>query len=302
MRTVRQPHRDTPMGHEISHSNPSDPSDRIMPPLPADGFHRAPVPPRICVGRARALYVGPGLDLAPHLNVATTLVVSREQPFLLRLWSPAKAWSDWRPYWVASIPSATLHHLKAIGPVAFLYLDPVTARLGAWDPERLSQGRERLIGVRTSLGIETAFGAFGIAPASPTDARIARAVLQVDRNPAAFGRISEAAALACLSPSRFRARFDAEIGLPFRRYRLWSRMAVVMRTIASGGSLTEAALTAGFSSSAHLSSAFKRMFGLSPSDVVSLRAEIDLSDDPVLGLDPRAERPLRRAHADASTG
>jgi AraC-like DNA-binding protein len=112
-----------------------------------------------------------------------------------------------------------------------------------------------------------------------TDARIDRVVREIERRPDAFSRLQDAAALACLSPSRFRARFDAELGLPFRRYRLWRRMAAVMREIAAGGNLTEAALSAGFSSSAHLSSAFRQMFGLAPSALLTLGVEIDLSGD-----------------------
>ena len=58
-------------------------------------------------------------------------------------------------------------------------------------------------------------------------------------------------------------------------------MAMVMRNISTGVSLTDAALAAGFSSSAHLSTAFKTMFGLSPSDVLSLGVTIDVSEDNV---------------------
>jgi AraC-like DNA-binding protein len=46
--------------------------------------------------------------------------------------------------------------------------------------------------------------------------------------------------------------------------------------------LTEAAYAAGFSSSAHLSSTFKRMFGLTASDLLALGVAIDVSEDKVL--------------------
>ena len=58
-------------------------------------------------------------------------------------------------------------------------------------------------------------------------------------------------------------------------------MALVMHAIAEGKSLTAAALDAGFSSSAHLSSAFKRMFGLSASELIRLGVAIDVSEDQV---------------------
>jgi AraC-like DNA-binding protein len=58
-------------------------------------------------------------------------------------------------------------------------------------------------------------------------------------------------------------------------------MAVVMRTVAAGRSLTQAAHAAGFASSAHLSAAFRRMFGLSARDLLSTGVSIDLSDDAI---------------------
>ena len=56
-------------------------------------------------------------------------------------------------------------------------------------------------------------------------------------------------------------------------------MAVMMRALHDGNTLTQAAMIAGFASSAHLSSTFRRMFGIAPSDVLALGATIDLSED-----------------------
>jgi AraC-like DNA-binding protein len=246
------------------------------------GFQEAPVRPRIGVGAARALYVGPGLDLAPHCNAAATIAVALGAPFELRVWRSGRAWSTWQTDFAEVIAPGTLHHLKSHGPMAFLYLDPMTDRHCRPDPQALQRGVGALRALGPAAGIDEAFAAFGLARRLPQDARITRVVHAVERSPAAFGRLQDAAALACLSPSRFRARFDAEVGIPFRRYRLWRRMAVVMRTIAAGGNLTEAAFAAGFSSSAHLSSTFKRMFGLTASGLLALGVEIDLSQDEAL--------------------
>ncbi len=248
----------------------------------ASGFQDSPVLPRIAVGPARALYVGPGLGLSPHLNVAATIAVSLRQPFELRTWAKSRGWSPWRAEVISVIPSQTLHHLQGCGPMAFLYLDPLTDRRHPLTEPELLCGRELLRRAGPRIGLDEAFTAFGLRPRSPRDARIARVVREIERRPDSFGRLQDAAALACLSPSRFRARFDAELGLPFRRYRLWRRMALVMRTVAAGGSLTEAAHVAGFSSSAHLSSTFKRTFGLTASDLLALEVTIDVSEDQVL--------------------
>lgn len=248
----------------------------------ASGFQESPVMPRIWVGPARALYVGPGFDLSPHLNVATTIAVSLGQSFELRTWTKLGSWTPWRSELISVISSQTLHHLKSIGPMAFLYLDPLTDRRRTLSGDDLLRGRERLQLAGPRIGLDQAFAAFGLQPQRPRDARIARVVREIEHRPDTFSRLQDAAALACLSPSRFRARFDAELGLPFRRYRLWRRMAAVMRTVAAGGTLTEAAHAAGFASSAHLSSAFKRMFGLTASDLLASGVAIDVSEDHVL--------------------
>ena len=247
------------------------------------GFQEPPVLPRICLAPARAMYLGPGLGLAPHLNMAVTLAVALGDAFELRTWSRRTQWSAWRSCLSAQIPAGTMHHLRSSGPMAFLYLDPLTDHGDPLSPEQLDLGRHQLLAGGHRLGIGQAFAAFGLQPQPPSGSRMVKAVLEIERRPAAFGRIQEAADLACLSPSRFRARFASEVGLPFRRYRMWRRMAVVVRLLAQGGNMTQAALEAGFASSAHLSSSFKRMFGLSLSDLTTLGVSIDLSEDRVVG-------------------
>lgn len=268
-----------------------EPDAVIMSQQVASGFQESPVFPRIWVGPARALYVGPGLNLSPHLNVATTIAVSLQQPFEFRTWAKSGGWSPWREEVISLIPTETLHHLKSRGPMAFMYLDPLTDRRHPLPWDELLRGRERLQQAGPRIGLDEAFAAFGLRPHRAHDARIARVVREIERRPDAFGRLQDAATLSCLSPSRFRARFDAELGLPFRRYRLWRRMAAVMRTVAGGGNLTEAAHTAGFSSSAHLSSTFKLMFGLTASNLLALGVTIDVSEDEVLSAQQHISQP-----------
>ena len=176
--------------------------------------------------------------------------------------------------------------------MAFLYLDPLMDRHHSLSQSELDRGRKHLLEAGQGISISDAFSAFGLWVRLSRDERISKVVLKIEERPDAFGRMQEAADLACLSPSRFRARFNAEVGLPFRRYRMWRRMALVMRTIGDGGSLTNAALTAGFSSSAHLSASFKRMFGLSASDIIALGVTIDVSQDHVVPTVRAAKRSL----------
>ena len=74
--------------------------------------------------------------------------------------------------------------------------------------------------------------------------------------------LSTAAHGVYLSPSRLRHLFVEQTGLPFKTYVLWLRLMKAVQIYSSGASLTDAALSAGFSDSAHFSRIFRRTFGL----------------------------------------
>ncbi len=77
--------------------------------------------------------------------------------------------------------------------------------------------------------------------------------------------LNEALNIACLSKSRFLHLFSMETGIPWRPYLLWRRLLSAINFVFKGCSMTESALNAGFSDSAHLSRAFRSTFGMSPS-------------------------------------
>lgn len=80
-------------------------------------------------------------------------------------------------------------------------------------------------------------------------------------------RLPAVAAASRLSPGRLAHVFTDTVGIPLRPYVLWLRLMAAARAVARGGTLTDAAHEAGFSDSAHLSRVFRRMFGISPSDI-----------------------------------
>lgn len=81
--------------------------------------------------------------------------------------------------------------------------------------------------------------------------------------------VEAVASAARLSPSRLMSLAREHLGTSLRVYRRWLRSFQVARDYASGRSLTEAALAAGFASSAHLSSASREHFGIRPSDILT---------------------------------
>ncbi|WP_253816228.1 helix-turn-helix domain-containing protein [Myxococcus xanthus] len=70
-----------------------------------------------------------------------------------------------------------------------------------------------------------------------------------------------------LSAGRLGHLFSTSIGIPLRPYILWLRLRRATEAFQDGATLTQAAHVAGFTDSSHLSNAFRRMFGLAPSEV-----------------------------------
>lgn len=227
---------------------------------------------RLLIGPSRAAYIGPGLNLEPHLNAVCTLAFSLNEPMALRTWSKTKGWSDWNEVTAALIPGGTLHHLKCSNDaqMVFYYLDPLQDEARLVTETTLLKTRNALCAMdKASLSLKDIEGYLPLASRSESCSKIRHVLKEMEACPARFNSIEDAARLACLSNSRFRALFAQEVGLPFRRYRLWRRMAHVVRAVAKGASLTDAALGAGFSDSAHLSASFKAMFGISPGLLLS---------------------------------
>ena len=113
--------------------------------------------------------------------------------------------------------------------------------------------------------------ALGLGAPLHEDARISAVLQSLRERPDKPHALEQVARKASLSPSRFLHLFKAATGVPFRRYRMWMRMGTAVRSMTAGRPLTEAALAAGFASSSHFSSAFREMFGLSPSQLAAAR-------------------------------
>jgi len=77
-----------------------------------------------------------------------------------------------------------------------------------------------------------------------------------------------AASQVHLSESRFMHRFKEFSGIPWRPFLLWFRLLSAALQMRTGKELTDVALAAGFSDSAHFSRTFKANFGIAPSRVL----------------------------------
>lgn len=89
------------------------------------------------------------------------------------------------------------------------------------------------------------------------------------------------AAKVGLSEPRLMQLFKEKTGVPIRRYRLWHRLYTTSQNLAKGYSLTDAALLAGFTDSAHFSKTFKDMLGMSPTRILGQPNGIQIITEPV---------------------
>ena len=242
---------------------------------PARRFHETLA--RISMRSARAAYFGPGLDIAPHRNAVAVVALAVDDPFELALLGENRSVPAYEKLRAALIGPGRLHHLKAPGPMAFVYLDALCDDHAAVQKVDLAA----VCKVFNSEPLETwsvdrVCAVLNLPKRSPSDSRIAAILRAIDGNPDAFINFQDIATSSGLSPSRCRALIRETAGVSFRRYRIWRRMAFVALNLAEGRTLTEAAHAAGFASSAHLSFAFKKMFGLAPSALLKAGVVFDL--------------------------
>lgn len=234
----------------------------------------------------------------PRRNAVACVAIGVENEFRVSD-DPKNAAASYRACRSVLVYPNTLHHFcDAQGLMAFLYLDPLSRdldRVGTLMKQRDERAafdlanEEQVIAAilalwRTDLAWREARDVLGrllLGITREPDPRIKLAIQQITLDPAGRLSAAELAQTAGLSESHFLHLFADEAGVPLRRYRLWCAMGAALRSIAQGGSLTSAALDAGFSSSAHFSAAFREMFGMPPSRLaragLQLRPPTELS-------------------------
>ncbi len=108
-------------------------------------------------------------------------------------------------------------------------------------------------------------------PLKPRDEAFVDVLRQIDAElEHGVVRLGAVARVGNLSASRFRHRFAAQVGLPFRRYVLWRRLRLAVVEMNRGADATTAAHAAGFADLAHFSRTLKAMFGVTASQALRL--------------------------------
>lgn len=224
----------------------------------------------------RALFAGPLGHNAPHAHSVPVLLAGLYEPFRLRI-----AGGDWFSCAAAAVPAGVSYEFDVAGhPLAVLYLEPSDAGAETLVPF-VSQTREErgaLVGTSgvanvlrdlyeasDSASVKEALDDL-LGYATPRarrmlDPRITKAIASLSIDPERPVSVEEAAQQVGLSSSRFQHLFAAEIGVPFRRFRVWQRLRAAIGDIVAGSSFTDAAHRAGFFDQAHFGRAFRQSFG-----------------------------------------
>ena len=236
---------------------------------------------------ARAVYIGPGLQLAAHRNAVAVLALALKTPLSVAL--DARDFEQGcRVCRSVLIEPNQLHLIEMdTHDHAFIYLDALSPDLAALRANCLEPGgklnfdlinerilidllvqmpRNKLAWIETAPTLAKNLG-FIQRQEEPRIRSVVQALLlgPGDTRPAA-----DWASEIGLSSSRFQHLFKEHVGISFRRFRLWARVRVALRYAMQGTSLTHAAMAAGFLNSAHFSTAFKSMFGIPPSQLIGV--------------------------------
>lgn len=239
----------------------------------------------LCVGAGKTAYVGRLDKVDWHRHGAPVFIAGLAGCF--RLGTPDGRWLSCS---AAVIPAGVRHALDVGGdPLAVFYPEPTAAtcsdlvRFGArWDasgrilvaqratlaPFRaLYEDRDAPGFADEALDDLVRFLRAGSAPPA-LDPRIARVVERLGRNPGDLTPLDQLVRPDGISVSRFLHLFSTAIGVPFRRFRIWNRLRAASSQALRGARMTEAAIGAGFSDSAHFSRLHRDTFGVTPSAIL----------------------------------
>lgn len=227
--------------------------------------------------RGRGLFAGPLTYNAPHAHSVPVYLAGLYETFGLRI-----ADGTWTRCRTAVVPAGVSYELDVGGaPIAVLYLEPSEAGVHALAPlvRGAVEDRGALIGEDGEVSLirelyETSSGIGAVSEAldslmafskpraqRPLDGRVARAVALLSEPAQEAMTAAEAAQRVGLSSSRFQHLFAEEVGVPFRRFRVWQRLRAAIGEIVGGSSFTDAAHAAGFADQAHFARQFRLTFG-----------------------------------------
>ncbi|WP_028920140.1 AraC family transcriptional regulator [Pseudoxanthomonas suwonensis] len=237
---------------------------------------------RVVMWSGGSLWTSRGTGHVPaHAHHALQLVLSPQRP------ARVQAGDAWTGGHLLLVPPDLVHAFDGMGAdVAMVFVAPESmagrmllaahgsGAVAVLEDARVLAQADALLGLAhgqaDASALETAARAIidlltGALPGGDApDPRIGRVLEWLERNADGPLALADAAAVAHLSPSRFRHLFVQHTGVPFRTHVLWTRLNRAVAERLAGRSWTEAAQRSGFADQAHLTRTCRRMFGVAP--------------------------------------
>jgi AraC-like DNA-binding protein len=235
----------------------------------------------------RLLYLGPGMDAGVHHHHAAQLCVGLDGPLRLRSAADMK-WDENQGFYIP--PDVPHEFIATATSTAIVYVEAESAEFAALQRaaaiRAADPGQSALKALRqlaAAGGSAEQADAICLAWLGLTGAAQQRRMLDsriVDSLALIRSRLDQPVHLSALaaalnmSPSWLSHQFTEQVGMPLRRYVLWQRLWRAVESALKGSTLTEAAHTAGFSDSSHLSRTFRSNFGVAPSFLFGRRDRV----------------------------
>jgi AraC-like DNA-binding protein len=241
-------------------------------------FH--PFHSQLYLGKGRALYCGLLQHLEAHVYGAPVLHVGIYGPFRMMLGE-----GKWRSYRMAVVPPGLRHALDVAGGVhGKLFIETDSPSASAFR-RRFPYRKGAVTELNDSEIVELFRWVFEDDPQQAAverrlndllkqapedvllDPRI-RTVIELIRNePDRNYSQDELSGLLGISPSRLLHLFSEQLGVPYRRFRMWKRLMLSFELLHAQDNMTLAALDSGFADATHYSHAFRDTFGVNPAPV-----------------------------------
>src|SRR5262249_43515096 len=235
--------------------------------------------PGALVWPAAMIVWGPGFTTAGHRHHCVQLVLAMRGTLLIR----SRSDDPWMKCGAALVRPDAAHEVDARDTNVLIGFVDSESELGAALTQRfegdiscisdakVARWREALGPVPTEARVERWVrtqllhqrSAVRIHPGVSLVLKHLREKLGVSNN---FS-LKTLAGIAGLSQSRFMHVFTESMGIPLRPYILWLRLQRACCDLMTGTSVTAAAHSVGFSDAAHLTRTFRRMLGMTPTDL-----------------------------------
>lgn len=229
----------------------------------------------------RFLCMTPSLKTSMHQHHAIQITLSLANPFKIRFSKEA----EFKEYKSLIIDSNCPHEFIGEGKYLFLYFDPETEAGVLLKQKYLNERTINELVIESSrvakifnccitpteekIAYEMTHMILPewVSESKANDKRISKIIEYLNQQLDRDIDIKSLASKVFISESRLMHLFKSEIGIPIRKYILWNRLALAVKSVLEGRNLTEASYAAGFSDSSHFTRTFKDMFGITPSDI-----------------------------------